>query len=97
MGAGTALCSCGIAYALRYIKASIDGAVEMGFYPQVAKEMVAQTLLGAVSLLDQTDSMPDTEIYKVTTPGGITIEGLNEMEANGFTNAVIKGLKASVK
>jgi pyrroline-5-carboxylate reductase len=35
------------------------------------------------------------EIDKVTTPGGITIKGLNEMEANGFTNAVIKGLLKS--
>ena len=39
--------------------------------------------------------IPEVEIDKVTTPGGITIKGLNEMEANGFSNAVIKGLKAS--
>ncbi len=97
MGAGTALCSCGIAYAFKYVKASVDGAVEMGFYPQKAKEMVCQTLLGAVELLMKNDSMPDEEIYKVTTPGGITIKGLNEMEANGFSTSVIKGLKASVK
>ncbi|MDR2471985.1 MAG: pyrroline-5-carboxylate reductase, partial [Tannerella sp.] len=36
-----------------------------------------------------------SEIDCVTTPGGITIKGLNAMEENGFTNAVIKGLKAS--
>ena len=35
------------------------------------------------------------EIDKVTTPGGITIKGLNEMEMSGFTSSVIKGLKAS--
>ena len=97
MGAATALCSCGIAYAFRYIKASIDGAVEMGLYPRAAKDMVVQTLRGAADLLDKNDSMPDEETYKVTTPGGITIKGLNEMEACGFTNAVVKGLKASNK
>ena len=70
--------------------------VEMGIYPNVAKDVVIQTLRGAVDLLETNDSHPEVEIDKVTTPGGITIKGLNEMEANGFTNSVIKGLKASL-
>ena len=90
------LSSCGIAYAFRYIRASIEGGVEMGIYHQVAKEVVLQTLRGAVELLEANESHPEVEIDKVTTPGGITIKGLNEMEANGFSNAVIKGLKASL-
>ncbi len=97
MGAATALCSCGIAYAFRYIKAATDGGVEMGFYPHQAVDMITQTVKGAIGLLEKNGSMPDEEIYKVTTPGGITIKGLNEMEAQGFTNSVIKGLKASMK
>jgi pyrroline-5-carboxylate reductase len=93
MGAGTAVTSCGIAYALHYVKAAIQGAIELGFYPKTAREMVCQTMLGAVSLLEANDSMPDTEIYKVCTPGGVTIRGLNAMTENGFDHAVIKGLK----
>ncbi len=89
------LSSCGIAYAFRYIRAAMEGGVEMGVYPGVAKEVILQTLRGAIELLEANDSHPEVEIDKVTTPGGITIKGLNEMEANGFTNAVIKGLKAS--
>lgn len=89
------LSSCGIAYAFRYIRAAVEGGVEMGIYPKVAQEVVMQTLRGAVALLEANQSHPEVEIDKVTTPGGITIKGLNEMEANGFTNAVIKGLKAS--
>ncbi|HOG05068.1 MAG TPA: pyrroline-5-carboxylate reductase [Paludibacter sp.] len=89
------LSSCGIAYALQYIRAAMKGGVEMGVSPRLAKEVVIQTLQGAISLLETKDSHPEVEIDKVTTPGGITIKGLNEMEANGFTNAVIKGLKAS--
>ncbi|MBQ1851056.1 MAG: pyrroline-5-carboxylate reductase, partial [Paludibacteraceae bacterium] len=65
-------------------------------YPQVAKQVVTQTLRGAIDLIDTNDSHPEEEIDKVTTPGGITIKGLNEMEAYGFTNSVIKGLKASL-
>lgn len=91
----TSLSSCGIAYAFRYIRAAMEGGVEMGIYPKVAKEVVLQTLRGAVELLEFTQSHPEIEIDKVTTPGGITIRGLNEMEAQGFSNAVIKGLKAS--
>lgn len=95
LNAFMSLSSCGIAYAFRYIRAAMEGAVEMGIYPGVAKEVVMQTLKGAVSLLEHNNSHPEVEIDKVTTPGGITIKGLNEMEANGFTNSVIKGLKAS--
>lgn len=89
------LSSCGIAYAFRYIRAAMEGGVEMGIYPEVAKEVVMQTLKGAVKLLEENKSHPEVEIDKVTTPGGITVKGLNEMEANGFTNAVIKGLLKS--
>lgn len=95
LNAFMSLSSCGIAYAFRYIRAATEGGVEMGIYPNVAKEVVIQTLRGAIGLLEANDSHPEVEIDKVTTPGGITIKGLNEMEANGFTNAVIKGLKAS--
>jgi len=95
LNAFMSLSSCGIAYAFRYIRAAMEGGVEMGIYPNVAKEVVIQTLRGAIDLLEANESHPEVEIDKVTTPGGITIKGLNEMEANGFTNAVIKGLRAS--
>ncbi|MHB9056759.1 MAG: pyrroline-5-carboxylate reductase [Paludibacteraceae bacterium] len=96
LNAFLALSSCGIAYAFRYIRAATEGGVEMGIYPEIAKQVVMQTLKGAVKLLEENKSHPETEVDKVTTPGGNTIKGLNEMEANGFTNAVIKGLKISL-
>lgn len=83
------------AFALRYIRAASEGGVELGFYPDQAKEIVLKTVKGAVDLLLTHGSNPETEIDKVTTPGGITIRGLNKMEEEGFTSAVIKGLKAS--
>ena len=93
--AGMALASCGIAYAMRYIRAATEGGVELGMYARDAQHVVEQTLKGAVALLQANGSHPETEIDRVTTPGGITIRGLNAMEENGFTNSVIKGLKAS--
>lgn len=96
LSAATALCSCGIAYAFRYIRAAMEGGVELGLYPNQAKEGVVQTLKGAIALLEANDSHPEAEIDKVTTAGGVTIRGLNEMEHAGFTSAVIRGLKKSV-
>lgn len=95
MTAVTALCSCGIAYILRYIGASVDGAVRMGLDPDEALPMVLQTVRGAVALLGTNGTTPQQEIDKVTTPGGITLKGLEAMERGGFSSAVIEGLLAS--
>jgi pyrroline-5-carboxylate reductase len=95
MGAGTALASSGIAFAFRYIRAAIEGGVELGFYPHEAQEIVLNTVKGAVELLLANGSNPEQEIDRVTTPGGITIKGLNEMELSGFSSSVIRGLRAS--
>lgn len=95
LSAGTALTSCGIAYFFRYVRAAMEAGVEMGFYPQQAQELIVNTMKGAAELLLHTGANPEAEIDKVTTPGGITIKGLNELEANGFSNAVIKAMKAS--
>ncbi|MGN0201480.1 MAG: pyrroline-5-carboxylate reductase family protein [Candidatus Cryptobacteroides sp.] len=90
---GTALASCGIAYALRYIRAASEGGVELGFRASDAVKIVSRTVRGAAALLDAHGTHPEQEIDKVTTPGGLTIRGLNAMEEAGFTNAVIQGLK----
>jgi pyrroline-5-carboxylate reductase len=94
---GTSLASCGIAYAMRYIRAAMEGGVELGFRPDDAKRIVMQTMRGAVDVLSATGAHPEAEIDRVTTPGGLTIKGLNAMEAAGFTNSVIEGLRASTK
>ena len=88
LGAGTTLASCGIAYAMRYVRAG----VQLGFRADDAKHIVLQTVKGAVDLLLANGNHPEAEIDKVTTPGGLTIRGLNEMEHAGFSSAVIRGL-----
>lgn len=93
--AATSLASCGIAFAMRYIRAASEGGVELGFKAEMAQRIVCQTLAGAIALLNQPGTHPETEIDKVTTPGGFTIKGLNAMEKNGFSTSVIEGLKAS--
>ncbi len=95
MTAVTALASSGIAYALRYMDAAVKGGVEMGLDEKESLRIVLQTVRGAVALLETNGTMPQTEINKVTTPGGITLKGLEAMEQNGFSDAVIKGLLAT--
>ena len=97
LAAGTTLASCGIAYAMRYIRAASEGGVELGFKADDAKAIVMQTMKGAVELLEASGMHPEAAIDLVTTPGGVTIKGLNEMEHAGFTSAVIRGLKAGLK
>ncbi len=92
--AGMMLASCGTAFALRYARAAMEGGIELGLYPREAQEAIYQTIKGAVDLAAARGSHPEAEIDRVTTPGGITIKGLNAMEESGFTAAVIAGLKA---
>lgn len=97
MNAGMMMAGCGIAYVMRFLRAMMEGGVEMGFYPDEALEISMQTMQGAVALLRETGLHPEAAIDKVTTPGGITIKGLNEMDHAGFNSAVIRCLKAGLK
>lgn len=95
MDAATVIGACGIAFAMRYIRASIQGGIQIGFSAEQANFIVSQTVNGAAELLLQNHTHPEYEIDKVTTPRGCTIAGLNELEHRGFSSAVIKGVTAS--
>lgn len=95
MTSATALCACGVAFFLRSIRAASQGGTEIGFHSAEALKMAAQTAKGAADLILQLHSHPEQEIDKVTSPSGCTIAGLNEMEHNGFSSAMIKGIKLS--
>ncbi len=95
MHAGMAVASCGIAYAMRYIRAMMTAGVELGLYPHDAQAAMIQTLIGAARLLETHGSHPEAEIDRVTTAGGITIRGLNAMEEAGFSGAISAGLRAT--
>ncbi len=95
MQAATVICASGIAFWMRLIRATTQGAVQLGFHSEEAQQLSMQTCLGAASLLIDSQSHPEQEIDKVTTPSGCTIEGLNEMEHNGLSSSLIKGLVAS--
>jgi pyrroline-5-carboxylate reductase len=95
MVAGTALASAGIAYALRYIDASMRGGEALGLDKATSLRIVMKTVEGALALLNANGEYPQTEIDKVTTPGGVTLKGLDAMENGGFSQSVIDGLLAT--
>ncbi len=97
MDAATVLGACGTAYAMRYIRANIQGGIEIGFDAATASLIAAQTVKGAAELLLTKHTHPEQEIDKVTTPKGCTIAGLNEMEHQGFSSSLIKGVVTSYK
>jgi len=95
MESATVLGACGIAFALRFIRAMIQGGIQIGFDAGTASAIVNQTVKGTAELLIVRKEHPEFEIDKVTTPKGCTIVGLNEMEHNGFSSSLIKGIVAS--
>jgi pyrroline-5-carboxylate reductase len=95
MQAATIICASGIAFWMRLIRATAQGAVQLGFHAEEAQQLAMQTCLGAANLLIQSGNHPEQEIDKVTTPSGCTIEGLNEMEHQGLSSSLIKGLVTS--
>jgi len=97
MDAATVLGACGTAFVLRFVRAMTQAGIEIGFDAQTAGKIVEQTVLGAAKLMGQTGLHPEELIDQVTTPKGCTIAGLNDMEHNGFSSALIKGINGSFK
>ncbi|GAB3529734.1 pyrroline-5-carboxylate reductase [Pontibacter brevis] len=95
MAGATALCSSGIAFNMRFIRAATQGGIQLGLDAEDAQKIAVQVSKGASTLLAVNESHPEQEIDKVTTPEGCTIAGLNEMEHQGLSSAVIKGLVTS--
>ena len=96
MAVATSIASCGIAFLFKYIQASMQAGVELGLTPQEGVKLAAQAAIGAGALLKEQKSHPSLEIDKVTTPGGKTIKGINSLEQQGFVNAIIEAIKASL-
>jgi pyrroline-5-carboxylate reductase len=93
--AATVICASGIAFWMRLIRATTQGAIQLGFEAHEAHELAVQTCFGAATLLKESGNHPEAEIDRVTTPGGCTIEGLNEMEHQGLSSSLIKGITKS--
>jgi pyrroline-5-carboxylate reductase len=88
LDAVTGVSGSGPAYVYRFAEALIAGGVAAGLAPDVATELVLQTMTGAAAMLEEAGETPQRLREMVTSPGGTTLAGLTELERRGFADAV---------
>lgn len=93
----TGLSGSGPAYIFTIIEALADGGVLMGLPRDAALRAAAQTLAGAAQMVIETGQHPATLRDAVTSPGGTTIAGLEQLEAHGLRNALIQAVRKATE
>jgi pyrroline-5-carboxylate reductase len=101
MDAVTGLSGSGPAYVYIIIESLADGGLKLGLPREVATELAAQTVLGAARNVLITGEHPAKLKDQVTTPAGVTIDGILELEAGGLRltliNAVVKAAERAAQ
>jgi pyrroline-5-carboxylate reductase len=91
----TAVSGSGPAYLFYFVESMIDAAVKIGFPPEMAKELVLGTVLGASHLIRKSGKEPAELRRMVTSPGGTTVEAIRKFEEKGFANLIYQAVKAA--
>ncbi|HHV51192.1 MAG TPA: pyrroline-5-carboxylate reductase [Candidatus Avimonas sp.] len=93
----TAIASCSPAFTLMYIDALAQAGVRYGIPKNVALEIAAQSVAGSARMLLETGEHPRALADQICSPGGTTIEGVCALHENGFENAVLAAVRASLE
>lgn len=91
----TAMAGSGPAYLYTVVEALVYGALRMGLPRDLALRSAAHTLIGASELLLASGKHPAELRDSVVTPGGVTIEGLYELEEGRVRTAFMKAVCAA--
>ncbi|MDB6119710.1 MAG: Pyrroline-5-carboxylate reductase [Verrucomicrobiaceae bacterium] len=97
LDAVTGLSGSGPAYVYTIIEALADGGVLMGLPRAAAIRLAAQTVAGAAQMVLETGKHTGTLRDEVTSPGGTTIAGLEQLEAHGLRNALIQAVRKATE
>jgi pyrroline-5-carboxylate reductase len=96
MEAAAAIFSVGPAYQALLAEAQIDAGVRHGLRPELAGQLVAQTMAGSAALLKSRDYDTLAVRRGVTSPGGSTARGLAALEAAGIRTAFQSAIDAVI-
>jgi pyrroline-5-carboxylate reductase len=97
MDAVVGVAGSGPAYAYLIIEALTDGGVRMGLPRDIARQMVAQTLLGSAKMVLETGQHPMVLKDAVTTPGGTTMAALEVLEQGALRGTLIAAVRAATE
>ena len=97
INAVTGLSGSGPAYVYTVIEALADGGVLMGLPRASALRLAAQTVLGGAQMVLETGKHPAALRDEVTSPGGTTIAGLEQLEKHGLRNALLQAVRRATE
>ena len=75
------------------IEAMADAGVKEGIPRKDAYEMAAQSVLGSALMVLSSDLHPAALKDAVCSPGGTTIEAVEELERKGFRAAIMDAMR----
>jgi len=93
----TALSGSAPAYTYIIIESLTEGGLRMGLPRELAQKLTAQSLLGAAKMVLKTGMHPALLKDAVTTPAGVTVDGLMELEDGGIRVTLIKAVSRATE
>lgn len=91
----TALSGSGPAYIYYLVESFESAAITNGLSPEVARELLVQTLAGSAEMLKRSTETPENLRNKVTSPGGTTEAGIHSLQQNDFAEILASCLNAA--
>ncbi len=85
------------AFCFMFADALTRAAVKNGMARADALKIAMKVIEGSMRFLRESGEHPWELIDKVCSPGGITIEGIASLQANGFSDAVLKAVDAVIE